>query len=165
MITNKTLKILLPSLALLMAACERVEIRKERYPSGRLKARWEVTVSKDMEQKNGVYEEWYENKKSKLIVNYVDNKEHGVYRSYYPNSKIESEIYFIHGEMDGDFREWYDNGHRKREASYKKGKLHGTVQLWDSQGKHIAKASFKNGECKNGDCEQIATTTAYRHNL
>jgi len=47
-------------IGLLISACQRIETRKEKYPSGKLKARWEVTVSKEGEMKDGVYEEFYE---------------------------------------------------------------------------------------------------------
>ena len=142
--------------------CQKVETRKEKYPSGKLKARYDVTVSKDLVQKNGVYEEWYENKQTKMIVNYVDNKEHGVMRTYYPNGKLSAEIYFHHGEMDGDYREWYESGKKKCFAEYKKGKLDGTVQTWDSQGNRVGKAKFDEGSCVKGDCDQISIKTAYR---
>jgi len=142
--------------------CERVQTKKEKYPSGRLKARWEVTKSAAGELKNGVYEEWYENKETKLIVNYVDNKEHGIYRSYYKSGQISSEMSFHHGELRGDNQEWYENGQKKSATYYKKGELHGTYQTWDGQGKTVVKAKFKKGVCVKGDCSQLARSTAFK---
>jgi antitoxin component YwqK of YwqJK toxin-antitoxin module len=99
---------------MILSACERLETRKEKYPSGKLKAKWEVTVSKKGEFKNGVYEEYWENGNSKSFVNYVDNKEHGLYRSHHENGKVEAEINFEKGLMHGDSKEWYDSGKKKR---------------------------------------------------
>ncbi|MFC1584821.1 toxin-antitoxin system YwqK family antitoxin [Fibrobacterota bacterium] len=149
---------------LFLLACQRIETRKEKYPSGKLKARWEVTVSKEGEVKDGVYEEFYESGQAKSIVNYVDNKEHGVYRSYHENGKMESEIYFLEGLMDGSYKEWYDNGKKKRFAEYKDGQLHGSVKTWDSEGNVVAQGKFKKGACKKGDCNKISSGNAIRVN-
>ena len=64
------------SVGMLFFACEKLKTKKAKYPNGNLKSRWEVTVSKEGEFKNGVSEEFYEsgklrktgtNKKGKLI--------------------------------------------------------------------------------------------------
>ena len=107
------------TLVFFLTACERIETRTEEYPNGALKARWEATVSEEGEQKNGVAEEFWENKRPKSIVNFVDDKEHGVYRAYHMNGKPEAEIWFLEGNMDGQFKEWYDNGKKKRFAKYR----------------------------------------------
>jgi len=142
-------------LLLVLSACERIETRTENYPDGALKARWEVTVSKEGEHKNGVSEEFWENKRPKSIVNFLDDKEHGVYRAYHVNGKMEAEIFFIEGNMHGDFKEWYDNGNKKRFADYKEGKLHGKLKTWDSSGNLVAAATFKDGSCTVGDCGKL----------
>ncbi len=136
-------------------ACEKIETRTEKFPNGNLKARYEVTVKKDVVTKNGVYEEFWENKRPKSIVNFVDNKQHGVYRSYYQNGKMESEIYYIHGDLHGESLEWYDNGKKKRSAKYKNGKLNGTLKTWDSSGSVVAEAKFSQGNCELGDCGKL----------
>jgi antitoxin component YwqK of YwqJK toxin-antitoxin module len=141
---------------LIHTACERLETRKEKYPSGKLKARYEVTVSKKGEFKNGVFEEFWENKKRKCIVNYLDDKPHGVYRSYYESGKMEAEIYFLEGMKNGEYKEWYENGKKKRFATYREGQLHSTIKTWDVDGKLSAKAKFHKGVCKSGDCGKIA---------
>jgi antitoxin component YwqK of YwqJK toxin-antitoxin module len=148
-----------------LAACQRVESRKEKYPSGKLKAKYEVTSSKEGELKNGVYEEYYENGKMKCIVNYVDDKKHGVYRSYHESGKMEAEIYFLNGLKSGDYKEWYDNGNKKCFAEYKADQLNGTIRTWENDGAVVAKASFKSGVCKSGDCNKVSPGTAKNFNV
>lgn len=139
-----------------LMACERIEVRKEKYPDGTLKARWEVTVSKEGDTRNGVYEEFYQNGHPKLICNFSDNREHGVYRSYYDNKEMESEIYYSEGKIHGDFREWYSNGKKKRFASYKKGELNGKETTWDSDGKEVSQSKYEKGKCVSGSCMQTS---------
>ncbi len=141
---------------IIFSGCQRIETRKEKYENGRLKARWEVTVSKKKGvMKNGVYEEFWPNKKRKCIVNYHDNKPHGIYRSWYENKKMKAEINFLNGLKDGDYKEWWSNGKKKRFAEYKEGVLHGPIKTWDENGKLSAKGKFKTGKCKSGDCGKI----------
>jgi len=146
------------SILLMLTACERIETRTEEYPNGALKAKWEVTVSKEGEHKNGVSEEFWENKRPKSIVNFVDDKEHGVYRAYHMNGKMEAEIYFIEGNMHGEFKEWYDNGNKKRFAKYKNGKLNGNLKTWESNGNLVGSAKFSDGNCLVGDCGKLGHT-------
>lgn len=143
------------SVFFVLTACDRIEIRKEEYPNGALKARWEVTVSSGEESKNGVSEEFWDNKRPKSIVNFVDDKEHGVYRAYHKNGKMEAEIYFLNGAMDGDYKEWYDNGNKKRFAKYDEGKLDGKVKTWDVNENLVASAKFSDGNCESGDCKKL----------
>lgn len=136
-----------------LIACERTEVRKEKFPDGKLKVRWEVTTSTEGDVRNGVYEEFYPNGETKLICNYSDNREHGVYRSYFENGNMESEIYYQEGKIHGDFREWYSEGGKKRFSSYKKGELHGTETTWDVSGNKVSDSEFKKGVCIKGSCK------------
>ena len=140
-------------IGLIFLDCEKIETRKEKYSSGKLKARWEVTVTKEGEFKNGLHEELYESGQMKSIVNYIDDSEHGLYRSYYKNGKVQAEINFIEGLMYGTYKEWYDNGKKKRFADYQDGMLHGNVTTWDSNGNIVSREKFENGICKEGDCK------------
>jgi len=149
---------------ILLLSCQRIETRKEKYANGQLKARWEVTVSKEGEFKNGISEEFWEDGSQKSIVNYSDNREHGVFRAYFKNGNIAAEINYLEGLMHGDYKEWYDNGNKKRFTNYKNGNIHGGLKTWNSNGEIVSRATFKNGICKKGDCDNVSSKTPAKLN-
>jgi antitoxin component YwqK of YwqJK toxin-antitoxin module len=91
-----------------------------------------------IQYKNGICKEWYENGQIREETTYVDGKRHGMYKWWYENGQIRIETTYVDGKRHGSYKWWYENGQIKIEITYVDGKRHGSYKWW-----------YENGQIKN----------------
>ncbi len=105
-------------------------IRKEYYPSGKLKSK---TRFKDG-QLNGVSKEYYESGKIRVEMPFKNGKLNGVQKEYYESGQLESERTYKDGKRNGVLKKYYNSGELLKKVIYKDGKgISG--YLYDEDGK------------------------------
>ena len=94
------------------------EVKKEFYPSGKLKS----------EQ------------------NYISGKLEGIGKGYYESGKLQWEETYKNGKLEGIAKGYYESGKLQAEANFKNGKKHGTLTVYSENGKIQYVETYKNGE-------------------
>jgi hypothetical protein len=97
----------------------------ENYPDGAKKA---VYTTNAAGQKQGAYEEYYPDGKSKLKANYKEDKLQGAYRSFHPSGKAAIKTTYRDGELYGSYVEHTEAGPIRLSVGYKAGQKHGAYQ-------------------------------------
>ena len=123
---------LLVALTLILPALSFAEVRKEYYPSGKLKT--EINYINGI--KEGIRKTYYENGQLEVETNYKKNIKEGIYKLYYENGKLRQEGNYKNGKLDGIlkmyYKKWgisyvvdtYKNGQKiNRKAYHVNGKL------------------------------------------
>jgi len=117
----KVLLMLLVVLALSNPVLSSAEVKKEFYPSGKLKS----------EQ------------------NYINGKLEGIGKGYYESGKLQWEEIYKNGELEGIAKGYYESGKLQAEANFKNGKKHGTLTVYSESGVIQYVETYKNGEMIN----------------
>tara|TARA_Y100000031_G_C8111403_1_gene333660 strand:+ start:104 stop:565 length:462 start_codon:yes stop_codon:yes gene_type:complete len=97
------------------------EVKKEFYPSGKLKS----------EQ------------------NYINGKLEGTGKGYYERGKLQWEETYKNGKLEGIAKGYYVSGKLQAEANFKNGKKHGTLTVYSESGAIQYVETYKNGEMIN----------------
>ena len=92
------------------------EIRKEYYPSGKLKS----------------------------VGNYVDGEKEGIYKEYYENGQLWFEENYKKGKLDGLSKTYYENGQLWIEENYKNDKKNGVYSEYSKTGELRFRDIYKN---------------------
>jgi len=97
------------------------EVKKEFYPSGKLKS----------EQ------------------NYINDKLEGIGKGYYESGKLQWEENYKNGKIEGIAKGYFESGKLQAEVNFKNGKKHGTLTLYSESGEIQYVETYKNGEMIN----------------
>ncbi len=117
----KVLLITLIVLVLSSPVLSFAEVKKEFYPSGKLKS----------EQ------------------NYINDKLEGTGKGYYESGKLQWEENYKNGKIEGIARGYHENGKLQAEANFKNGRKHGTLTVYSESGEIQYVETYKNGEMIN----------------
>ena len=79
------------------------------------------------EIKDGLYQEFFENKSPKFEISYKNGKKNGKEKFWYENGQIKMESDFKDGKEHGYWKQWYENGQIKLKVEYKNGKENGLM--------------------------------------
>jgi len=77
---------------------------------------------------------------------YKNGKLEGVYREYFENRKLKTERTYKNDKLEGITKMYYENRQLKAEETYKDGKLEGPATMYYENGKIKNKATFQNGK-------------------
>ena len=84
---------------------------------------------------SGVLVTYYETKKSKSKIEYVDGKKHGYEKQWDVTGFRYIERFYNEGFKTGIHKSWWDDGTKKFEYHFnKKGEFHGIVKEWYKSG-------------------------------
>ncbi len=116
--------------------------RKEYYPTGELKAEYQVK----------------------------DDQLHGRVKEYYKNGKLKEEAFYENGELEGIKKVYYKNGKLDYETEFRNGQENGFHRDYNEEGILIAEGYFKNGKQDSITTYyfpdgQIESETMYKNNL
>lgn len=97
----------------------------------------------------GIYTIWYDNGKHFHTWEFVngkcnDEKEY-LYESYYDNGNTEEQAMYKHGRLNGLGRAWYKNGNIKIECNMKNDILDGFHKEWREDGTLELQTEYKDG--------------------
>lgn len=130
----------------LFAACEKVEVRKKYFPSGKLMEEFEVTQDEyGQDVKSGVYRSFYESGKPHTECYYTDDKRHGTMKSWYQNGQIEYEEQYLFGKLSGKKKNYSLEGKLQIEVDYVDGKQHGLFVYYYPSGQKQHEIMKRNG--------------------
>ena len=93
-----------------------------------------------------VKKEFYPSGKLKTEQNYINEKLDGTGKGYYESGKLEWEENYKNGKLDGIARGYYETGKLQAEVNFKNGKKHGTLTVYSERGKIQYVETYKNGE-------------------
>lgn len=158
-------------------ADKKVTIKKEYYPSGRLKTEIPYKDGKI----NGIQKIYYESGKLKEETSFVDGKKNGAAKIYYENGQLLAEASFICDKINGVEKKYYPNGQLLTETPLVDGKKSGIAKIYYESGKlqlempfvddkvnGITKAYYVNGGLKDEmpykDDKANGITKAYYEN-
>ncbi len=112
-----SLIVLLLATILILPSFASAEIKKEYYPSGKLKS--EVNYKNG--KLEGIFMDYYKHGKLKYEANYKNGKEEGIARGYYKNGKLEYEENYKNGKLEGHAKTYYETGEYMFIDTYKNG--------------------------------------------
>tara|TARA_B100000315_G_scaffold220491_1_gene223217 strand:+ start:423 stop:911 length:489 start_codon:yes stop_codon:yes gene_type:complete len=94
------------------------EIRKEYYPSGKLKSVGNYVDG----EKEGIYKEYYENGQLWIEENYKNGKLHGLAKTYYESGQLWIEENYKNDKKNGVYSEYSKTGELRFRDIYKNDK-------------------------------------------
>lgn len=115
------------------------DIRREEYPSGKLRS--ETTYVG--EKKNGPEKEYYENGNLKRESNYVNDRRQGIVKEYYDNGNLQAEFNYDNGYIEGLVTRYYKNGKIESKAEYKQNKQISFGEYFNEDGEPATNGSYK----------------------
>ncbi|MBR6412849.1 MAG: toxin-antitoxin system YwqK family antitoxin [Alphaproteobacteria bacterium] len=132
------------------------------YKSGKVKRAY--TFDKTG-QRQGPYEEYYENGQLEIKCIYKDGKIDGPYEEYYENGQLCIKCTYRDGEFRGLYEEYYENGQPRRRCTFKDGEFNGSYEEYYENGQLRRKGNFKDGKVdgsyeeyyENGQLERKCT--------
>jgi antitoxin component YwqK of YwqJK toxin-antitoxin module len=118
---------------LALCACRQptTTVVEHHYPNGKLQERYGVV--KNTDQKEGLYEEWFDTGQKYREIQYRAGLKNGLYVEYSPFSNEKRlEAYYHNDQMDGRCIEWYrgDGGLKTIEKEYHQDKFYGVKATW-----------------------------------
>ncbi len=120
-------------------------------------------------KKNGLYEQWYDDRQISVRTTYKDGKKNGLYEEWYENGQISIRATYKDGKLDGLCEIWYKNGQLANKRTHKDGELNGLYEEWCENGQISVRETYKDGK-KNGLFEkwhengQIYVQKTYKDN-
>lgn len=120
--------------------------RVELYPSGAVKARWNVSLATGIEQEHGPYQEFYIGGEQKTLGSYNEGDRIGTWTSWHENGQKASEITYVEGKEDGKSLQWHNNARKAGEGQYIKGVKDGEWRTWHKDGRLASFAAYEKGE-------------------
>jgi antitoxin component YwqK of YwqJK toxin-antitoxin module len=109
--------------------------RIDRYPSGAVKTRWNVTLVSGIEQEHGPWLEWYSGGQQKTVGNYQSGEKQGTWTGWHENGQKSYEVTFIEGKQHGPWLAWHANGRKAGEGAYDHGDKIGDWRTWHADGR------------------------------
>jgi len=115
------------------------QVRKEYYPSGKLKSETRYING----QLNGIQKGYYESGKLSFEMPFNNGKLNGVQKEYYESGQLESERTYRDGERNGVLKKYYKSGDLMKEVLYKNGKgISGYLYDLDGKKRKMTDAHF-----------------------
>jgi antitoxin component YwqK of YwqJK toxin-antitoxin module len=132
------------SFIFIISACNqnKVEIQKEYYDNGTLKAEAEHVDGK----LDGVSKEYYINGKLKTEAYFKNDKQDGMTKTYFENGNVEREIYFKNGIQIDTAKFYYLNGELKEISILNNGVKEGDYIEYHENGKIKLKGTLSNNK-------------------
>lgn len=118
-----------------------VELKKEYYPDGQIKAE---TPYKNG-NKEGIEKHYYKNGALWKEMPYKNDKLDGVAKQYFITGKINLEIPYKNGKEEGIMKMYYESGQLMVEMPYKEGKKHGIAKHYYENGLLQKEEIYKEG--------------------
>lgn len=115
------------------------DIRKEEYPSGKIRS--EATYVGD--KKEGPEKEYYENGNLKRESFYTNDRRQGVSKEYYEDGTLKAEYTYDNGYIEGEVLRYHKNGKLASKALYKQNKQVTFGESFDENGEPATSGSFK----------------------
>ena len=82
-------------------------------------------------EKDGVWEEYYDNGQTKSKYSYINGKPvDGIYSDYHKNGQLKSKGSYLNGEKNGVWEEYYKDGNLEYTYTFKDGK----IENWEIHG-------------------------------
>lgn len=75
-----------------------------------------------------------------------DDNRNGLYEERYDNGQLSWRCTLKDGKTHGLREEWFDNGQLHSRATYKNGKANGLFEFWNRSGRLFARAIYKMSE-------------------
>ena len=104
-----------------------------------------MRIHTDLEKKDGICYNWYDNGQKKSEVNFKDGHRDGAHSEWYDNGKKKYEGNFKDGKRDGLNLSWHENGQKTGEAKYSSGIPISNSIMWYSNGIKKSILPIKNG--------------------
>jgi len=147
MYTRRILTVFLLVLFLCCPVLGLAEVKKEYYPSGKLRYEWNYKNGK----KEGIGKEYYESGKIEKEYNFKDGKQDGITKRYYKSGELSSECTYKEGKEEGISKYYYDyeSGALRAEFNYKGGKKEGISRVYYPNGEIQYIDTYKNGQRTN----------------
>jgi antitoxin component YwqK of YwqJK toxin-antitoxin module len=119
--------------AMAFSACRQppaLDMVEHNFPNGSLQERYAVLRGTD--QKEGLYEEWFDSGQKYREVQYRNGRKNGLCVEYSPfNGEKRQEALYRDDQLDGRCIEWYrDGGLKSIEKEYHKDKFYGVKATW-----------------------------------
>jgi hypothetical protein len=95
---------------LLLAGCERVQVRREAYPGGAPKTSEGFVVRRGDTLRQGLRLTRYPDGRRESAENYADGYLQGYVLHWYPNGRLKSVEHYVNGEGDGQAKYWDADG-------------------------------------------------------
>ncbi len=95
-------------------------------------------------EKDGLYQEWYEDGQKCEECYYKEGKQEGLHQSWWPNGKIHIINNYKEGKREGIYQEWRLDGTKWSETNYKNDMREGLYQEWNSSGFKLTEKNYKN---------------------
>ena len=137
-----SLIVLLLASMVILPSFASAEIRKEYYPSGKLKSEENYINGK----KEGISKWFYESGKLDAMLNFKNGKREGINKWYNKSGKLHKEFNYKNDKLDGISKLYYESGGLKGEANYKNDKLDGIFKQYYKNGKLEAEANHHDGK-------------------
>ena len=80
-----------------------------------------------------------------LIYPIVPSERDGPYEDYYENGQLKEKSTFVAGEVNGPFESYYENGQLELRGTNVAGKLDGPYEAYDETGQLTTKGTYKEG--------------------
>lgn len=130
-----------------LAACNKHEMREQKYPTGQMEEQFSVVETDNGSFiKDGEYKKWYVNGQMKIECSYVKDSLDGGYKEWYQNGQKKTEGAKNIGKDIGAWTTWYEDGKKSSEINYTSdGVKDGTWNYWNREGKLYATRTFKDG--------------------
>ena len=97
-------------------------------------------------QKQGPYEEYWDNGRLREKCTYKDGKKDGPYERYYDNGRLEIKCTYKDGEYNGQYESYWPNGQLFTKCSYKDGYEDGSCEKYQPNGRLWGKCTYKDGK-------------------
>ena len=97
-------------------------------------------------QKQGPYEEYWDNGRLREKCTYKDGKKDGPYERYYDNGRLEIKCTYKDGEYNGQYEEYWHNGQLTKKCTYKDGYEDGSCEKYQPNGRLWGKCTYKDGK-------------------
>lgn len=112
------------------------------YPSGKLMYKYSLIDG----ERNGKWDEWYENGQKKISCFYEDNCAEGMIKEWHEDGKKKSIEKLINRKYEGQRITWYKNGQKRWQLRYLDGKKNGTEFSWYEDGKREFQRKYLDGK-------------------
>ncbi len=100
----------------------------------------------------GIFYYYYENGKTKVVCNYLNNKLDGDYFEFYNNGQLKSSKNYRNGLLEGVQKSWSIEGIVTKKVEYKNGEKNGKFSTYYKNGQLIRRDVYKNNELIKGKC-------------
>ncbi|MBF0433252.1 MAG: hypothetical protein HQK83_18370 [Fibrobacteria bacterium] len=132
-----------------LSGCEKIKQKETFYSDKKPKEKYTVTKQNGKEIKNGLYEAWFKNGKTKHVFNYLDDVKHGAQKTFYKSGTLQLKEQHLFGKLMGKQQKWDEQGNLISETIFEDGKKSGEELIYFPSGKVNKKINYSSNQ-KNG---------------